>query len=117
MGRDQLWERALLCTERALQSGALVPLATTLENLPGEDATTFELRHLAGATPKHLREAGPKPNPFRPWDQRLEVDQIGDDHVVILNKFPVQIGHMLLITRDWAPQNGWLNASDWSALI
>jgi ATP adenylyltransferase len=36
--------------------------------------------------------------------------------VVILNKFPVQIGHMLLITRDWAPQNGWLNASDWSAL-
>ena len=117
MGRDQLWERALLCTERALQSGALVPLATTLENLPGEDATTFELRHLAGATPKHLREAGPKPNPFRPWDQRLEVDQIGDNHVVILNKFPVQIGHMLLITRDWAPQNGWLNASDWSALI
>jgi ATP adenylyltransferase len=79
MGRDQLWERALLCTERALQSGALVPLATTLENLPGEDATTFELRHLAGATPKHLREAGPKPNPFRPWDQRLEVDQIGDE--------------------------------------
>ena len=116
MGRDQLWERALLCTERALQSGALVPLATTLEDLPGEEATTFELRHLAGATPKHLREAGPKPNPFRPWDQRLEVDQIGEDHVLILNKFPVQIGHMLLITRDWAPQSGWLNASDWSAL-
>ena len=61
MGRDQLWERALLCTERALQSGALVPLATTLEDLPGEEATTFELRHLAGATPKHLREAGPSP--------------------------------------------------------
>ena len=116
MGRDQLWERALLCTERALQCGALVPLATTLEDLPGEDGTTFELRHLAGATPKHLREAGPKPNPFRPWDQRLEVDRIGNDHVVILNKFPVQIGHMLLITRDWAPQKGWLNASDWSAL-
>lgn len=38
---------------------SLVPLATTLEDLPGEDATTFELRHLAGATPKHLREAGP----------------------------------------------------------
>ena len=116
MGRDHLWERALVCTEHALRSGAIVPLATTLEDLPGEDATTFELRHLAGATPKHLQQAGPKPNPFRPWDQRLEVEQIGDDHVVILNKYPVQIGHMLLITRDWAPQNGWLNASDWSAL-
>lgn len=116
MGRDLLWERALLCTEHAVQSGALVPLATTLEHLPGEDATIFELRHLAGATPKHLRETGPKPNPFRPWDKRLEVDQIGNDHVLILNKFPVQIGHMLLITRDWAPQNGWLNASDWWAI-
>jgi ATP adenylyltransferase len=116
MGRDHLWERALICTEHALRSGAIVPLATTLEDLPGEDGTTFELRHLAGATPKHLQQAGPKPNPFRPWDQRLEVEQIGDDHVVILNKYPVQIGHMLLITRDWAPQNGWLNASDWSAL-
>ena len=116
MGRDHLWEQALVCTEHALRSGAIVPLATTLEDLPGEDATTFELRHLAGATPKHLQQAGPKPNPFRPWDQRLEVEQIGDDHVVILNKFPVQIGHMLLITREWAPQNGWLNASDWSAL-
>jgi ATP adenylyltransferase len=116
MGRDHLWERALVCTEHALRSGAIVPLATTLEDLPGEDGTTFELRHLAGATPKHLQQAGPKPNPFRPWDQRLEVEQIGDDHVVILNKYPVQIGHMLLITRDWAPQNGWLNASDWSAL-
>ena len=116
MGRDHLWERALICTEHALRSGAIVPLATTLEDLPGEDGTTFELRHLAGATPKHLQQAGPKPNPFRPWDQRLEVEQIGDDHVVILNKYPVPIGHMLLITRDWAPQNGWLNASDWSAL-
>jgi ATP adenylyltransferase len=116
MGRDHLWERALICTEHAMRSGAIVPLATTLEDLPGEDGTTFELRHLAGATPKHLQQAGPKPNPFRPWDQRLEVEQIGDDHVVILNKYPVQIGHMLLITRDWAPQNGWLNASDWSAL-
>ena len=116
MGRDHLWERALICTEHAMRSGAIVPLATTLEDLPGENGITFELRHLAGATPKHLQQAGPKPNPFRPWDQRLEVEQIGDDHVVILNKYPVQIGHMLLITRDWAPQNGWLNASDWSAL-
>ena len=44
MGRDHLWERALICTEHALRSGALVPLATTLEDLPGEDGTTFELR-------------------------------------------------------------------------
>ena len=113
---NRLLERALSCTKHALQFGALVPLTTTLTFLPGEEETTFELRHLAGATPKHLREAGPKPNPFRPWDQRLEVDLIGSNHALILNKFPVQIGHMLLITRDWAPQNGWLNASDWSAL-
>ncbi|BEV36244.1 ATP adenylyltransferase [Synechococcus sp. M16CYN] len=116
MGSDRLLEKALVVTERALRCEALVPLQTTLKMLLGNDDTMFELRHLPGATPKHLRVAGPKPNPFRPWDQRLEVEQIGPDHVLILNKFPVQIGHMLLITRQWASQSGWLNKNDWSAL-
>ena len=82
----------------------------------GEGGTSFELRHLLSATPKHLRAAGPKPNPFLPWDQRLEVERIGDSHVVILNKYPVQSAHMLLITQTWQPQTGWLSLDDWRAL-
>jgi ATP adenylyltransferase len=93
-----------------------VPLDTTLTHLMGDGGSRFELRHLLSATPKHLRASGPKPNPFLPWDPRLEVDRIGESHVVILNKYPVQTSHMLLITQDWQPQTGWLSMEDWLSL-
>ena len=98
---SELLRKAMEVTVAATASGALVPLDTSLTHLKGEKGCRFELRHLLSATPKHLRASGPKPNPFLPWDQRLEVDRIGESHVVILNKYPVQTSHMLLITQDW----------------
>ena len=113
---SELLRKAKEVTVAASASGALVPLDTTLTHLMGDGGSRFELRHLLSATPKHLRASGPKPNPFLPWDQRLEVDRIGDSHVVILNKYPVQTSHMLLITQDWQPQTGWLSMEDWRSL-
>ena len=113
---NELLRKATEVTVAATASGALVPLDTSLTHLMGEGGSRFELRHLLSATPKHLRASGPKPNPFLPWDQRLEVDRIGDSHVVILNKYPVQTSHMLLITQDWQPQTGWLSMEDWQSL-
>jgi ATP adenylyltransferase len=113
---SELLRQANAVAAEAKASGALVPLKTSLTHLMGEGVTSFELRHLLSATPKHLRAAGPKPNPFLPWDQRLEVERIGDSHVVILNKYPVQSAHMLLITQTWQPQTGWLSLDDWRAL-
>jgi len=113
---SELLRKAKEVTVAASASGALVPLDTTLTHLIGDGGSRFELRHLLSATPKHLRASGPKPNPFLPWDQRLEVDRIGDSHVVILNKYPVQTSHMLLITQDWQPQTGWLSMEDWRSL-
>ena len=113
---SELLRKATEVTVAATASGALVPLDTSLTHLMGEGGSRFELRHLLSATPKHLRASGPKQNPFLPWDQRLEVDRIGDSHVVILNKYPVQTSHMLLITQDWQPQTGWLSMEDWQSL-
>ena len=113
---SELLRKATEVSVAATASGALVPLDTTLTHLMGDGGSRFELRHLLSATPKHLRASGPKPNPFLPWDQRLEVDRIGDSHVVILNKYPVQTSHMLLITQDWQPQTGWLSMEDWRSL-
>ena len=59
---------------------------------------------------------GPKQNPFYPWEKILEIDKIGDHHQLILNKYPVQKGHILLITNNWKPQNGWLDINDWKAI-
>ena len=113
---SELLQKAMEVTVAATASGALVPLNTSLSHLVGERGCRFELRHLLSATPKHLRASGPKPNPFLPWDQRLEADRIGESHVVILNKYPVQTTHMLLITQDWQPQTGWLSMEDWRSL-
>lgn len=113
---SELLRKATDVAAAATASGALVPLETSLSHLMGAGGCRYELRHLLSATPKHLRASGPKPNPFRPWDPRLEVERIDESHVVILNKYPVQSSHMLLITQAWQPQTGWLSIEDWGAL-
>lgn len=107
-------QAALRQSDRAESSGALVPLETALE--PDAALEPFVLRRLLSATPKHLRREGPKPNPFLPWDPELEVDRLGNSHLLLLNKYPVQRGHLLLITQQWKPQRGWLEILDWQAL-
>lgn len=112
MGR--LLELALERSRQAECCGALVPLDTEVVALSG--CEPFVLRRLLSETPKHLRSAGPKPNPFLPWDPALEVERLGHEHVLILNKFPVQRGHVLLIPQRWQPQSGWLSPIDWQVL-
>ena len=117
MAAETYWSKALQRSEAALSVSALVPLSTELEHIAGESGIAYELRHLTGLPPRHLRASGPKPNPFRPWNNELQVSLVRNRHVLILNKYPVQIGHMLLITRDWAPQAGWLSLEDWQSVV
>lgn len=84
-------------------------------NGPG-DWGPFVVRRLLSATPKHLSRSGPRPNPFLPWDQELAVAPLGSSHLLLLNKYPVQAGHVLVITQQWQPQQGWLGAGDWAAV-
>ena len=110
----RLHQLALERSTAAIACGALVPLQT--DRVALERCAPFVIRRLLSETPKHLRPAGPKPNPFLPWDRQLQVEAIGDSHLVLLNKYPVQRGHLLLITQRWQPQAGWLDPSDWQAL-
>ena len=117
MAAETYWIKALKRSEAALSSSALVPLSTELGHIADETGINYEIRHLTGLPPRHLRAAGPKQNPFRPWNEDLQVSRVRNRHVLILNKYPVQIGHMLLITRDWAPQEGWLTLEDWTSVV
>ena len=114
MVADHYWQAALQRSDEARASGALVPLTTDLLDLP--ELAPFVLRRLVSATPRHLKAGGPKPNPFLPWDPALEVSRLGDRHLLLLNKYPVQPGHVLVITQQWHPQSGWLNRHDWEAV-
>jgi ATP adenylyltransferase len=117
MAEGRIWERALERSRSALAQGALQPLDTEVLPLVSLQVAGFECRRLRSRLPRHLKPAGPKPNPFRPWDRRLEVEPVGDDHVLILNKYPVQRGHLLLISREWVPQGAWLTPNDWRAVM
>jgi ATP adenylyltransferase len=111
---ERFWRQALAVSESARQAGALVPLGTELETLAGIEP--FVVRRLTSRTPRHLRPEGPKPNPFLPWDPPLEVAILASGHVLLLNKFPVQPAHLLVISQQWRPQSGWIEPADWQAV-
>ncbi|MEB3324309.1 MAG: ATP adenylyltransferase [Cyanobacteriota bacterium] len=114
MRAERYWSQAKAVSAEALKTGALVPLQTSEIQLEG--LAPFLLRRLEGWPPRHLGVQGPKPNPFLPWEPPLEVGRIATSHVLILNKYPVQPAHLLLITQQWQPQGGWLQDSDWQAV-
>ena len=116
MKSEIIWSKALEISRKAVDCGAVIPLET--KKYQSNDAyCDYELRFLKSPIPKYLIEYGPKRNPFIPWDTRLQILPINDKHTLILNKYPVQIGHMLLITNCWKPQNGWLNEDDFEAIL
>ena len=116
MKREIIWYKALEISRKAVDCGAVIPL-DTIKYKSDKECCDYELRFLKTPIPKFLVEYGPKRNPFIPWDKRLEIQPIYDKHVLILNKYPVQLGHMLLITNSWQAQNGWLNIHDFEAIV
>ncbi|MFM7085911.1 MAG: ATP adenylyltransferase [Cyanobium sp.] len=114
MRAEHHWRRALEVSDQALRQNALVPLRTQLLSVP--ELEPFVLRELVSRPPRHLGAAGPRPNPFLPWDPPLEVARLATGHVLLLNKYPVQEAHLLVISSDWQPQSGWLRSLDWQAV-
>ena len=117
MKNEVLWKEALSVTQQAIKTSSIIPLETKLEIINNDLFDSYELRHLLHKFPIKIDTFGPKKNPFIPWDKELSICGIKDNHQLILNKYPVQLGHMLLITNSWKPQNGWLNQNDFKALI
>ncbi len=116
MKKEIYWEKALEKTKISIEKGHLFPLNTIDITEQYYGKKDFLIRRLDTSTFKKDLKFGPKLNPFNPWDKILEIARIGQYHHLILNKYPVQIGHILLITNKWMPQNGWLNLNDWDAI-
>jgi ATP adenylyltransferase len=106
------------CEQAALASGALEPIRTeaTVQDDAGVGcivriATGLARKAAAGTT----APAGAR-NPFLPYDAAMFVASITPTHVALLNKYPVQRRHLLLVTRTFVPQEALLDADDWLAL-
>tara|TARA_Y100000589_G_scaffold125272_1_gene119445 strand:+ start:6688 stop:7518 length:831 start_codon:yes stop_codon:yes gene_type:complete len=116
MIKEIYWEKALAQSEISISRGSLFPLDTSVINNKIYKSDDFLIKKLDTSKFKKNFVYGPKVNPFNPWEKDLEIEKIGNNHQLILNKYPVQLGHILLITNDWKPQIGWLDIDDWLAL-
>ena len=115
-----LWAKTLDTTARALQSGALEPISTTSEFVV-DHGVEFLVRAVSAlerkASAKRATPPGaPRPNPFLPYDQAMKVADISPSHVCLLNKFNVIEHHLLIVTRQFEPQQRLLGPLDFEAL-
>tara|TARA_Y100001933_G_C18928819_1_gene534388 strand:+ start:104 stop:934 length:831 start_codon:yes stop_codon:yes gene_type:complete len=116
MNKETYWNKALKKTDFSIYKKSLFPIKTIDISDEFHNFSDFIIRKLDSNFFRKNSTYGPKENPFKPWDEILEIDSIGEYHQLILNKYPVQAGHILLITKNWKPQNGWLEKEDWSAI-
>ena len=116
MSLETYWKKALHQTQLSINDESLHPLKTSIITSDLYHKNDFIIRKLDTLKFNKKKIYGPKQNPFCPWEKILEIDKIGHNHQLILNKYPVQKGHILLITNNWKPQNGWLDISDWEAI-
>ena len=116
MSLEIYWKKALEQTRLSIDNESLYPLKTDIITSDLYEKDDFIIRKLDTSKFNKKKIYGPKQNPFCPWEKILEIDKIGDNHQLILNKYPVQKGHILLITNEWKPQNGWLDINDWRAI-
>jgi len=116
MSLEIYWKKALEQTRLSIDDESLYPLKTDIITSDLYKKDDFIIRKLDTSKFYKKKIYGPKQNPFYPWEKILEIDKIGDHHQLILNKYPVQKGHILLITNNWKPQNGWLDINDWRAI-
>ena len=117
MPPERLPGRIEVKTRQALATGALQPLPTRWEHV--EDAgVRFVVRVLARLA--HKRQAGDARAPadpfLPPYDPDLYLGTLEPGHVCLLNKYNVVDRHILIVTRDYQPQESPLVYRDFLAL-
>jgi sulfate adenylyltransferase (ADP) / ATP adenylyltransferase len=118
-----LADRLAATGEKALALGALQPIATRQAAVE-DGGVRFLVRVVDSLMRKEVqrmrvpsaRSQGPA-DPFLPPDPVLTVGILSDTHVAVLNKFNVLLGHLLLVTRRFEPQESLLAPADLDALL
>ena len=118
---ESLLDRADDVIRRALHSGALQPIRTEQCWLD-DGALRFSVRWVSSLALKDRARVDtvirrkPDFNPFLPPEADLTVAELGDAHLVVLNKFPVIDRHLLIVTRQFEDQHTPLSRADFDAL-
>jgi ATP adenylyltransferase len=102
---------------RALADGALQPIETQ-SMLLDSDGVRFVLRTVSSLACKDkARHVAAAKDPLGDYDCSLFVGDLAPSHYVLLNKFQLLAGHVLLVTRRFERQERLLTVDDFAALI
>lgn len=114
-----LWQKLKAQTAHGLSTGDLQPIKTEVHHVE-DNGVRFIIYVLSSISRKEKarKEQGKtKPaNPFLPYEPDLYVTDISDSHLCLLNKFNVVDHHFLIVTREFEPQENWINLADFEAL-
>ena len=117
------WTKITLATEKAMAVNALysIPTKSEIVHQGGIDFLVRIVDNLARKENQKKKQNKKQKkdqnfNPFLPYEDNLFIDNINDDYVAILNKFNVVDYHLLIITREFVPQNEVLLIDDFLAL-
>ena len=118
--KGTLWNALLRAAERALSTGALLPIPTEYEFVE-DGGVRFFVRTLTSLARKDeerkkQEREGRRVNPFLPYEEDLFVADISETHVAVLNKFNVVEHHLLVVTREFEDQESLLTIADFEAL-
>lgn len=102
---------------RALADGALQPIETRTILLDS-DGVRFVLRTVSSLARKDkARHVSAARDPLGDYDRSLFVGDLAPSHYVLLNKFQLLAGHVLLVTRGFERQERLLAVEDFAALV
>ncbi len=126
-----LWQQVETVTDSALACGALQSIPTHCETreIPfsesacGDNLMCFQIRvveNLVRKSKEVQQRAKQTPNPkdfdpFLPYDPALYVGELTDHYRCLLNKFNVIDHHILMVTKQFLPQQTALNTEDFLA--
>lgn len=118
MTQETLRSRLQEVSRRALQSGALEPIATRTAFLE-DSSVRFVVRIVERIEKKRaslLAQEKNGRNPFLPYEKELFVADVSSTHVAVLNKFNVMEDHLLVVTRAFEEQESVLTPADFEAV-
>jgi ATP adenylyltransferase len=99
---------------RALASGALQPALSDCVVVP-EAGVEFVIRLIP---PQDRKQAATRAggDPLGDYDPDLFLGDVSPEHYLLLNKFPLREGHVLLVARRFEPQEALLTVQDFASL-
>lgn len=115
---NEIQSRVVEQSRKAVASEALVPLETSVHTL--EDQGVPFIVRIAHNLKEKIRatKENANTNPFLPpYEADLYLGDVSSTHAALLNKFCVLDGHLLLVTREHAPQTELLSEADCEALL